>query len=110
MKSLRLSLALLLLGSLSLQAAQWIIDESPRKRTWEEAIDYCDFKEARLPTIAELKNAYSGPIKDAFKRDYYWSSSEYTNDFDKAFYLNFHDGFSFYSPKTFKMHVRCIKK
>lgn len=110
MKSLLLSLTLLVLASTTLQAAQWIIDESPRKRSWEEAIDYCDFKGARLPTISELKSAYAGPIKGAFKRDYYWSVSEYTNDFDKAFYLNFHDGFSYYSPKTFKMQVRCVKR
>jgi hypothetical protein len=93
-----------------MEAAQWLVDESPRKRTWEEAIDYCDWKGGRLPSVSELKSAYNNPIKEAFKRDFYWSSSENSNDFDQAFYLNFHDGASFYSPKTFKMQVRCVKR
>ena len=109
MRSLLLSLVSLFVLSTTLQAAQWLIDESPRKRTWEEAIDYCDYKGGRLPTIAELKSAYTSPIKDAFRKDFYWSVSEYTNDFDQAIYLNFYDGASFHSPKTFKMQVRCVK-
>jgi len=96
--------------SVSAQAAQWLIDESPRKRTWESAIDYCDFKNGRLPTLKELKKAHSGPLKDAFKKDYYWSSSEYSNDFDQAYYFNFYNTQNYHSPKTFKMQVRCVKK
>ncbi len=110
MRSLLLSLVTLFLLSTLLEAAQWLIDESPRKRTWEEAIDYCDDKGGRLPTIAELKSAYSSPIKDAFKKDYYWSVSEFTQDFDQGFYLYFYDGSSFHSPKGFKMNVRCVKR
>ena len=110
MRSLLLTLVTLLSFSTFLEAAQWLIDESPRKRTWEEAIDYCDFKGGRLPTISELKSAYSSPIKDAFKKDYYWSSSEFTHDYDQAFYLYFYDGSSFHSPKEFKLNVRCVKR
>ena len=109
MRSLLFTLVSLFFLSTLLDAAQWLIDESPRKRTWEEAIDYCDAKGGRLPTIAELKSAYTSPIKDAFKKDYYWSVSEYTYDFDQAFYLYFYDGNSFHSPKNFKMYVRCVK-
>lgn len=93
-----------------IEAAQWLVDESPRKRTWEEAVDYCDFKGGKLPTISELKSAASHPIAEAFKKDFYWSYTEYSGDYDQAYYLNFQDSSSFHSPKNFKMHVRCVKK
>jgi len=110
MKYLIVSIITVFFITSSLQAAQWVIDESPRKRSWESAIDFCDLKNGRLPTLAELKKAYSGPIKEAFKKDFYWSSSEYSNDLDQAYYLNFYDEKSYHSPKTFKMQVRCISK
>ena len=100
----------ILLGALNLNAAKWLIDESPRQRTWESAIDYCDFKGGRLPTIEELKSSYKSGIKGAFKKDFYWSSSEYVLDFDQAYYFNHKNSKSFYSPKAFKMWVRCIAK
>ncbi|MDQ1340000.1 MAG: hypothetical protein QG567_1156 [Campylobacterota bacterium] len=110
MKLLSSSLVFLFFALSYLESAQWIVDESPRKRTWEEAVDYCDFKGGKLPTIKELKNASLNPIKEAFKKDYYWSSTEYFGDPEKAYYVNFYDSSSHYSPKTFKMYVRCVKK
>ena len=110
MRSFALTLAAVVALGTTLQAAQWFVDESPRKRTWEEAVDYCDFKNGRLPTAKELKSAYGSKIKDAFKKDYYWSYTEYSGDFEHAMYVNFDDGSSHHSPKTFKMQVRCVKK
>ncbi len=110
MRYFALALAASVMLGTSLQAAQWLVDESPRKRTWEEAVDYCDFKGGRLPSAKDLKSAYNSKIKEAFKKDYYWSYSEFTGDFEQALYVNFMDGSSHHSPKTFKMQVRCVKK
>ena len=90
-------------------ATDWLPKESPIKLSWEDAVLYCDNKNARLPTLKELKRIHKTNLKKVFKKDYYWSGSEFFGNLDQAYYFNFYDGSYFHSPKEFKLNVRCVK-
>ena len=99
-----------------------------KKRTWIEAIDYCENKltlggytDWRMPNIKELlsitdRSQYYPTIDNKVFANtspwYYWSST--TSDFSKgtAFTINFYDGTMYDSTKRFvyyKPNVRCVR-
>lgn len=91
-------------------SATWVVAESNKKLGWNEAKEFCMKKGGRLPTVFELKNAGTSNFKKYFKKDFYWSNDENSNNLDEAKYYNFYDKSSYFSPKSFKLNVRCVSK
>ena len=79
------------------------------KMTWDEAVE--KVKELgdgwRLPTITELKLIWDSEHKDLFKKEWYWSSSEYNCSYAWGFYFG-SDGASLYD-KNFDFYVRAVR-
>jgi len=108
---------------------KWM-DTSTETINWHDAIDYCNVRGGRLPTLQELKDevticggvtnggfnyesssykAYSDGYKDnGFYDDYYWSSDE--QYVDSAYRLNFYNAFigSGYKVRLYT-YVRCVR-
>ena len=66
------------------------------KMNWNEAIE--KVKELgdgwRIPTITELQLIWDSENKDLFKKEWYWSSSEY--DSNNAWLFSFFYGYTYY--------------
>ena len=55
--------------------------ESPNRLTWDEAIDWCESVGGELPSREVLLICFiNETIRANFKRDYYWSSTEYATN------------------------------
>jgi len=100
------------------------VETKTKKMNWYEAVYYC--KELslhkrtnwRLPKLRELQSLvdiyrYSPSIKKAFKfttsKSYYWSSTVLASNKDKAWHVFYKYGDSYYSAKTTKQSVRCVR-
>jgi len=93
------------------------------KKTWEDAIDYCEdlsfagFDDWRLPNINELngivdRSKYNPAIGSAFSNvatDYYWSSTTDFSDIKYAWVVYFDYGYGYWSVKENETHVRCVR-
>ena len=101
---------------------QWQDNERLRK-SWQNAINYCetltlgDNDDWRLPNINELvsivddtkENPSMTPVFKFFASTYYWSSTTYTADSDRAWYVYFGIGYQSDSPKSRRYSVRCVR-
>ena len=96
-----------------------------RKKSWKEAIQYCDnlkwlgYDNWRLPTINELYSIVdlskkAPAINSAFKHvtiglnDWYWSSTTYFKDYE-ALAVGFHYGHDFENDKSNIYFIRCVR-
>lgn len=82
----------------------WVaLKDAPEEKNWQDAVDYCDGN-THLPTKEELiliyvnKDIINKALTEAggepLKEDWYWSSSEYGNDY--AWSQRFSDGYIYY--------------
>jgi hypothetical protein len=77
---------------------------------WQQAMDLMPLLEDgwRLPTDKELNLLYiNKDVVGGFAADFYWSSSEYDNNY--AWYQHFSNGYQYYSNKPFTFYVRCVR-
>ncbi len=76
---------------------------------WYDARAKCASIGIRLPTIEELKKAYSSKLTESWKKDgiYYWSSVP--NGADYAYGLVVANGHSDSYTRNNTFHVRCIR-
>ena len=99
------------------------IDEGTR-RTWQNAIDYCDnliwgdSESWRLPNIKELesivdRSSYNPSIDSLFHntqtREGYWSSTSSVAKPDYSWAVSFSDGDSGFAIKVAGLNVRCVR-
>ena len=79
------------------------------KMTWDEAVE--KVKELgdgwRLPIITELQLIWESEHKDLFKKEWYWSSSEYYSSL--AWGLYFSNGRTFDCNKGDYNYVRAVR-
>jgi formylglycine-generating enzyme required for sulfatase activity len=89
---------------------EWQNWDGDTSLNWYEAMEYAKSlgEGWRLPTRAELIDAYDNNIQ-GFKSDYYWSSSTYAQGTDSAWGVNFALGYVYYSYKTLRYYVRCVR-
>jgi hypothetical protein len=90
---------------------EWQSNPSKEPMSWYQAMTYADSlgEGWRLPTRAELINAYDNYIED-FQSYYYWSSNTYAQRTNAAWYVYFGNFMAeSYSLKTYKYYVRCVK-
>ncbi len=104
----------------------WQDDQSvlDTKKTWEEAIDYCEslslggYDDWALPNINELlsivdfsqSSDFTNPIFRNSQKGHFWSSTSYSRD--EAWFVNFSNNNHFVKNKIDKntsYFVRCIK-
>ena len=78
---------------------------SEETMTWEEAKKWCEKQGGRLPTRIELLQAYEDKV-EGFKKDYYWSSTEYTTNY--AWGQSFDTGVQGSYPRQIYGYVRCV--
>lgn len=75
------------------------LHDAPEQLTWKQAVKYAKEKGGQLPSIDELTVAYLHKDEinaaleanggEPFKKDdYYWSSSEYSNNLSWALYMD----------------------
>ena len=78
---------------------------------WDNAVIYSKLLggEWRLPTRAELVDAYDNNIK-GFKKEIYWSSDTFDHYFPSAWSINFNNGLVGIVSKASKHYVRCVRK
>jgi len=88
------------------------VDDESGKYSWNSAIEQCASygKGWHSPSMIELSILYNKKDKiGGFKKDWYWSSSEFFNDFGRS--LNFKTGEQNddYEDKNHSNCVRCVK-
>ena len=88
------------------------VDDEPGKLSWNAAMEQCASygKGWHSPSMIELKIMYNQKEKiGGFKGEWYWSSSEFFNDFGRS--LNFKTGEQNddYEDKAHSNCVRCVK-
>jgi formylglycine-generating enzyme required for sulfatase activity len=82
----------------------------PNVMNWNDAKEACaELGDGwRLPTKDELNILYHNKDKiGGFADGYYWSSTEFDNNY--AWYQNFYNGFQDYFYKNVTMYVRAIR-
>lgn len=79
--------------------------------SWEEALKYVKTLGDgwRLPTRAELIDAYDNKVQ-GFHSNNYWSSSTYAQNTNYAWLVHFYYGYVYYSNKTYNTYVRCVRE
>jgi len=90
---------------------EWQTNPPEELMNWDKAMEYAGSLGDgwRLPTRAELVDAYDNEI-EGFKKDYYWSSSTYTKFTSNAYYVNFDYGNVFNVDKDLSYYVRCVRE
>ena len=90
---------------------EWEQNPFKRPMSWYQAMIYIDSLGDgwRLPTIEELRNAYNIGAVD-FQKNFYWSSSMYTQETTNAWYMSFYDGYVHHNNKNYRNHVRCVRE
>lgn len=77
--------------------------------SWDEAVE--KVKELgdgwRLPTLTELQLIWESEHKDLFKKESYWSSSEYYSSIAWVFF--FYDGNTYGIDKNDDYYVRAVR-
>ena len=99
-------------------------ESSISKKNWYEADYYCKslglnrHNDWRLATIRELQSIidiykYSPSIRKEFTftntKSFYWSSTIDASNSDKVWHVFYKYGDSYYSKKTQKYSVRCVR-
>jgi hypothetical protein len=87
--------------------SKWILSEYLGSMKWDEAVGKCSSSGMRLPTIAELKEAYSAGITKSWQKDGYgyWSSTPYDAERYYEFYV--YDGRTYNSVRSVISNIRC---
>lgn len=99
------------------------LDAKTIKKTWIDAIEYCEaltlggFLDWRLPNFNELylltdKSIYNLAINPIFTNvgnSYYWSSTASATDTTKAWGISFLNSNGFVYNKIFTDYVRCVR-
>ena len=111
----------------------WQDGEEMFKGDYAEAVRYCDdlnfagFDDWRLPTINELLSitddtSFNPAINKAFKNvayetndkgeksyGWYWSSTKSAGDSSSAWFVNFRNGYDYWSGVSYRSFVRCVR-
>lgn len=93
------------------------LHDASKTMAWDEAKEYAHKEGKRLPSQRELmlmfvhQERLNSALKEhegkAWKRGWYWSSSEYTNDFAWCVYAD--NGYvDWYSKNYYDIYVRCV--
>ena len=93
-----------------LNGSKWLLgQESDEQLTWNDAIEWCKSVGGELPPREILLHCYlNDSIKQEFKSNYYWSSTE--NDADVAWYQYFNGGYQFNGGKGLSAYVRAVRR
>ena len=102
----------------------WSRENKVMKMNWEDAIAYCEnshfsgYTDWRLPNRYELQSlvdysAYEPAIESGFfpgtESDDYWSSTPFTDDGKKAWYVKFDNGYVDYGNKLDARYFRAVR-
>jgi|JI10StandDraft_1071094.scaffolds.fasta_scaffold08711_12 hypothetical protein len=88
---------------------QWDSADSKNFLTWSQAVDYCKSKQARLPTIKELKAAVKIGITKDWQGSNYWTSEEIKDAARYTYVYSFTNKDYFEADKSGIKDTRCIK-
>ncbi len=88
---------------------QWDSADSKNFLTWSQAVDYCKNKQARLPTIKELKSAVKIGITKDWQGSNYWTSEEIKDMPRYTYAYSFTNKDYFEADKSGIKDTRCIK-
>ena len=92
--------------------------------TFKEAEEYCsklvieEYSDFRLPTLNELQSIvdykkYKPAILNGFNfavSETYWTSTEFANDYDYVWTINFKKGARDVKAKHYDRNIRCVQK
>lgn len=90
---------------------QWHENLQIQPMDWDNAVIYSKLLggDWRLPTRAELVDAYDNNIK-GFKKEFYWSSYTYARDTNLAAFVDFDTGCVLGMNKANNYYVRCVRE
>jgi hypothetical protein len=90
---------------------EWQSNPPEEPMNWYKAMEYAESlgNGWRLPTRSELIDAYDNKVKN-FIFMYYWSSSTYDQNTNRAWRLVFDDGGVGNNDKTISYYVRCVRE
>ncbi len=93
--------------------------------SWEDTKKFCEgiemggYSDWRLPTVEELRTIIDFTIDDvSWNRrifgaspttPFYWTATEYPDDSDSAYYINFGGGYLIIDGKFNARHARCVR-
>lgn len=92
---------------------EWEQNHNKQPMTWIDAMKYAHqhltmSDEWRLPTRAELVEAFDNQV-EGFEQKSYWSSTVHQKEQDYVWDVNFLTGYVYSSPKTNMAYVRLVK-
>jgi len=82
--------------------------EADEEMSWQDAIKWCELVGGELPPRDILLQCYMNDDKPFFKKEWYWSSTEF--DATDAWVQGFTNGNQYSYTKTSNTYVRAVRK
>jgi hypothetical protein len=77
--------------------------------TWDKAMAWAGEQGGALPTRFEQAILY-GNLRDEFKRDWYWSGTQFAGGDAWAWSQTFVNGYQYYDDKADKLRARAVRR
>ena len=85
------------------------LEEAPKAMTWDEAVNWAESTDGRLPTRREQAILF-GNVPELFKKEWYWSCEQHASAADYAWVQYFDAGAQTTVPKSDECRARAVRR